>query len=165
LFCISVLPACLSACLPACLPVCLSNKSNGNRPTSYCRIIYRAPSIIIKIAELQLRTIIFEKMTEVSPSSCRLEVADYRKKCYCGNAVADQHFFLSCQIPIARVLPSSFGIAIEERKKKCCACPRLYIRHTVHRYSNVSYCTYVCDIPTRLHMIEHSVRLELRYFF
>jgi hypothetical protein len=33
------------------------------------------------------------KIAEVKFSSCGLEVADFRKNCDCGIAVAEQHFF------------------------------------------------------------------------
>ncbi len=36
------------------------------------------------------------KIAEVKLSSCGFEVADFGKNCYCGIAVAEQHFFKSC---------------------------------------------------------------------
>jgi hypothetical protein len=48
-------------------------------------------------------------------SSCELEVEDIRNNCDCG--IAEQHFFKSCGIAIAEVLPSSCGIAIADSKK------------------------------------------------
>jgi hypothetical protein len=65
------------------------------------------------------------KIAEVKVSSCGLEVADFGKNCYCGIAVAEQHFFKSCGIVIAEVLPSSCGIAIADSKKSC-VCPPLH---------------------------------------
>jgi hypothetical protein len=55
------------------------------------------------------------KIAEMKLSSSGLVVADFRKNCNCGVAVAEQHFFKSCGIAIAEVLPSS------------CACPPLAI--------------------------------------
>jgi hypothetical protein len=52
------------------------------------------------------------KIAELKLSSCGLEVADCRKNCNCRIAVAEQHFFKSCGIAIAGVLPSSCEIAI-----------------------------------------------------
>jgi hypothetical protein len=54
------------------------------------------------------------KIAKVKLSSCRFEVANFRKNCDCGIAVAKQHFLKSCGIAIAEVLPSSCGIAIAE---------------------------------------------------
>jgi hypothetical protein len=54
------------------------------------------------------------KIAEVMLSSCGPEGADFRKNCDCGIAVAKQHFFESCGIAIAKVLPSSCGIAIAD---------------------------------------------------
>jgi hypothetical protein len=47
----------------------------------------------------------------------KAQVADFRKNCDCGVAVAEQRFLKSCGIAIAEVLPSSCGIAIAESKK------------------------------------------------
>jgi hypothetical protein len=58
------------------------------------------------------------KIAKVKLSSCRLEVAGLRKNCDCGIVVAEQHFFKSCGIAVAEVLPSSCGIAIANSKKK-----------------------------------------------
>jgi hypothetical protein len=55
------------------------------------------------------------KIAELKLSSCGLEVADFRKNCDCG--IAEKHFFKSCGIAIAEVLPSSCGIAIADSKK------------------------------------------------
>jgi hypothetical protein len=74
------------------------------------------------------------KIAEVKLLSCGLEVADFRKKCDCGVAVAEQHFFKSCGIAIAEVLPSSCGIAIADSKKSC-ACPPLGIISIYKRWS------------------------------
>ncbi len=57
------------------------------------------------------------KIAELKLWSCGLEVADFRKNCDCGIAVAEKHFFKSCRIVIADVLPSSCGIAIADSKK------------------------------------------------
>jgi hypothetical protein len=60
------------------------------------------------------------KIAEVKLSSCGLEVTDlrtYGRLRNCGVAVAEQHFFKSCGIAIAEVLPSSCVIVI--------ACPPL----------------------------------------
>jgi hypothetical protein len=57
------------------------------------------------------------KIAEIKFSSCGLEVADIRKNCDCGVAVAEQYFFKSCGIAIAEVLPSSCGIVIADYKK------------------------------------------------
>jgi hypothetical protein len=54
------------------------------------------------------------KIAELKLSSYGLEVADFRKNCECGVAVAEQHFFKSCGIAVAEVLPSSCGIAIAD---------------------------------------------------
>ncbi len=64
------------------------------------------------------------KIAELKLSSFGLEVADFRKNCDCG--IAEHHFFKSCGIAIAEVLPSSCGIAIADSKKSC-ACPPLVI--------------------------------------
>ncbi len=56
-----------------------------------------------------------QKIAELKLSSCGIEVMDIRKKLRlrnCGVAFAEQHFFKSCGIAIAEVLPSSCGIAI-----------------------------------------------------
>ncbi len=66
-------------------------------------------------------------MTEVAEG--KLEVADIRKNCDCGIAIAEQRFFKSCGIAIAEVLPASCGIALADSKKSC-ACPPLSITHT-----------------------------------
>jgi hypothetical protein len=50
------------------------------------------------------------KIAEVKLSSCRLEVANFRKNCNCG------HFFKKFWKWIVEVLPSSCGIAIEDSK-------------------------------------------------
>ncbi len=60
------------------------------------------------------------KIAEVKLSSCELEVADFRKKCDCGNAelqLRSNISFKSCRIAIAEVLSSSCGIAIADSKK------------------------------------------------
>ncbi len=57
------------------------------------------------------------KIAEVKLLSCRLDVAGFRKNWDCRVAVAEQHFFKSCGIAIAEVLPSSCGIAIADSKK------------------------------------------------
>ncbi len=57
------------------------------------------------------------KIAEVKLSSCGFKVADLKKNCDCGVAVAEQHFFKSCGIAIAEVLPSSCGIAVADSKK------------------------------------------------
>jgi hypothetical protein len=67
------------------------------------------------------------KIAEVKLSSCRLEVADLGKNYDCG--IGD--FFKSCGIAIAKVIPSSCGIAIADSKKSC-ACPPLIDRYTSH---------------------------------
>jgi hypothetical protein len=54
------------------------------------------------------------KNAELKLSSCRIEVADFRKNCNCGVAVAEQHVFNK----VAEELPSSCGIAIADFKKK-----------------------------------------------
>jgi hypothetical protein len=41
------------------------------------------------------------KIAEMKLSSCGLDVADFRKNCDCGVAVAEQHFFKCCGIVIA----------------------------------------------------------------
>jgi hypothetical protein len=64
------------------------------------------------------------EVAEGKLSSCELEVADIRKNCDCGIAIAEQHFFKSCGIAIAEVLPASCGIALADSKKSC-ACPPL----------------------------------------
>jgi hypothetical protein len=64
------------------------------------------------------------KIEEFKLSSCGLEVADFRRNCNCGIPAAEQHFFQSCGIAIAEVLPSNCGIAIANSKKSC-ACPPL----------------------------------------
>jgi hypothetical protein len=43
------------------------------------------------------------KIAEVKLSSDRLEVADFRKNCDCGIAVAERHSLKSCGIAIAEV--------------------------------------------------------------
>jgi hypothetical protein len=58
------------------------------------------------------------KIAELKLSSCRLEVADFRKNYDCGVVVVEQHFIKSCKIEIAEVLPSSYRIAIADSKKK-----------------------------------------------
>jgi hypothetical protein len=72
------------------------------------------------------------EIAEVKLSSCRLEVADFRKNCDCGVAVAEQHSFKSCGIAVADVLPSSCRIAIADSKKSC-TCPPL-VKTTVYWY-------------------------------
>ncbi len=62
------------------------------------------------------------KIAEVKLSICGFEVADFTKNCNYGVAVAEQHFFKSCGIAIAEVLPSSCGIC-DWGFKKSCACP------------------------------------------
>ncbi len=44
------------------------------------------------------------KIAEMKLSSCGLEVADFRKNCYCEVAVAEQHF-------LKKVLNCEFGSA------------------------------------------------------
>ncbi len=70
------------------------------------------------------------KIAKIKLSSCGLKVVDIRKNCDCGIAAAKQHFFKSCGIAIAEVLPSSCGIAIADSKKSC-ACPPLHITISV----------------------------------
>jgi hypothetical protein len=92
-----------------------------------------------------------QKIAEVKLSSCGL-----RKKLRlrnCGVVVAEQHFFKSCGIAIAEVLPSSCGIAIADSKKSC-ACPPLPKCHAVACISAIFeyFCVYVnksCDQPTQ----------------
>jgi hypothetical protein len=55
------------------------------------------------------------KIAELKLSSCGLEVADFRKNCDCG--MAEQHFFKSCGIAIADVLPSSAELRLRTQKK------------------------------------------------
>jgi hypothetical protein len=80
---------------------------------SACNNHQSSPSINITVAELQLRTIIFEKNSlSVTP-----RLGTYEEKYNCGFAVADQDFFKSCGIAIKEVLPSSCGIAIADLTK------------------------------------------------
>jgi hypothetical protein len=44
------------------------------------------------------------KIVEVKLSSGRFKVADFKKNCDCGVAVAEQHFLKSCGIVIAELL-------------------------------------------------------------
>jgi hypothetical protein len=64
------------------------------------------------------------KIAEVKLSSCGLQKKLRLRNC--GVAVVEQHFFKSCGIAIAEVLPASCGIAIADSKKSC-ACPPLVI--------------------------------------
>jgi hypothetical protein len=60
------------------------------------------------------------KIAEVKVSSCGLEVADFRKNCYCGIVELRLWSNISLKsfgIAIAEVLPSSCGIAIADSKK------------------------------------------------
>jgi hypothetical protein len=66
---------------------------------------------------LQLRTIIFENIAEVSPSSCELEVAKYEKNTIAELQLGTNISLKSCGIAIAEVFPSSCGIAIADLKK------------------------------------------------
>jgi hypothetical protein len=57
------------------------------------------------------------KIAEMKLSSCGLEVADTRKNCDCGIAEVQLRSNIalkSCGIAIAKVLPSSCGIAIAD---------------------------------------------------
>jgi hypothetical protein len=81
------------------------------------------------------------KIAEVKLSSCGLEVADFRKNCDCGVAVAAQHFLKSCVIVIAEVLPSTCGIAIADSKKRCVCPPLTVTKQLIYRHCT---CTVQC---------------------
>jgi hypothetical protein len=66
------------------------------------------------------------KIAEVRLSSSGFKVADLKKNCDYGIAVAEQNFLKSCGIAIAEVLSISCGIAVADSKKSC-ACPPLII--------------------------------------
>ncbi len=54
-----------------------------------------------------------DSMAKNMLSSCGFKVVDFKKKLRlrnCGVAVGEQHFFKSCIIAIAEVLPSSCGL-------------------------------------------------------
>jgi hypothetical protein len=73
------------------------------------------------------------KIPEVKVSSCGLEVADLRKNCDCG-------------IAIAEVLSSSCGIAIADSKKVARAHLCLYVQQGLGKLLSKSNFRYLCPL-------------------
>jgi hypothetical protein len=73
----------------------------------------------ITIVEVQLRTFLFKKNAEVSPSECIFKVADYRKKFDCKIVefqLLSNISLTSFGTAILEVLPTSCGIAFVDLK-------------------------------------------------
>jgi hypothetical protein len=110
------MPVCLPVFMPVCLPACNNQKLPDQQS---------CPSINITVAELQLPTIIFEKVANL-----KLRIT---KKYDCGIAelqLRTKISLKSCGIAYAEVLPTSCGVAIAD-----CVCPPLYkSKCLLHRY-------------------------------
>ncbi len=92
------------------------------------------------------------KIVEVKFSSCGL-----RKKLRlrnCGVAVTEEHFFKSCGVAIAEVLPSSCGIAIADSKKSC-ACPPLEFTnvHPIGKGAKTFTVVCLCSVWYYVHTV------------
>jgi hypothetical protein len=75
------------------------------------------------------------EIAEVKLSNSGLEVADFRKNCDCGIAVAEQNSFKSCGIAITEVLPSRSGIAIADAKiSSACPTSAIFLHKTCITY-------------------------------
>jgi hypothetical protein len=98
------------------------------------------------------------KIAEVKLSSCRLEVAGFRKNCDCGIAelrLRSKIFFKSCGIAIAEVLPSSCGIAIADSKKKLRVPTSAAYSHRF-KLIDQRYCFFRCCFSVLINLVLNS---------
>ncbi len=94
-----------------------------------------------KIAEVKLLSVDLKLRTSEKVAIARLW--------NCGVAVAEQHFFKSCEIGIAEVLCSCCGIAIADSKKSY-ACPHLFVNSIYVMRCNMSCNSYVLSVSGKL---------------
>jgi hypothetical protein len=103
------------------------------------------------------------KIAEVKLSSCGFKVADFKKNCNCGVAVAKQHFFKVAELRLRKCFLQVAELRLRTQKKValahlciydhctcyiCCIC--VLFTHEVYLYKSVKSSSWkgrvVCDI-------------------